>query len=598
MANTLRLVVFLCAALAVGAPHAAEIVVPDDYATIQAAIDAASNGDSITIDRGTYREHLSLPSGALNLTLRGRETAQTLLEAVTTAPLITISGASNVTIRNLTFVARVSTGSSLQVSAGSSAITIVNNVFFDPNVRATAISVQDASSATIENNVFYRHTTAISRANNLAATLTSIRNNIFASNTTAIPSIDFASTITHNHFYDNGTRGDAGTNFQTGDPLFVDASADTLDFHLQVDSPSIDNGTGDNDIIDDTAPDIGAYGGLRADVFPFPAADVVTRDASDEAGVTAPAIGVQWSATDAYAVAEGGGYLVRYGRDTYEDNSDDAGNVTAYLLQGLAIADAPGSSPVLEPPAASNQTLDLSWSTVSGATGYVVYYGDADQQPDQDARVEVGDVSTYSLSGLDNLTVYRVQVAALIRTTYQIVVQVYDAQGLDSDGEPRHGSYIRDSDIKRQQLGESLEGPKSEEQTGMPEPVAPVPDLPDEGCFIATAAYGYYDATEVQVLRDFRDEYLLTNAGGQALVRWYYRNSPPAAQFVSEHPQIKPWVRAALWPLVQLAAVATRGSAAEQLSVLALVLILPALVWQRRRAWRFAVRACAGARHV
>ena len=38
------------------------------------------------------------------------------------------------------------------------------------------------------------------------------------------------------------------------------------------------------------------------------------------------------------------------------------------------------------------------------------------------------------------------------------------------------------------------------------------------GCFIATAAYGSPMAEEIQILRKFRDEYLLTNRMGQALV--------------------------------------------------------------------------------
>jgi hypothetical protein len=71
-------------------------------------------------------------------------------------------------------------------------------------------------------------------------------------------------------------------------------------------------------------------------------------------------------------------------------------------------------------------------------------------------------------------------------------------------------------------------------------------------CFIATAAYGTPMAEEMRILREFRDQYLLTNPLGQGLVDVYYRLSPPIAEFMTEHPGLKPLVRAGLMPGVAM----------------------------------------------
>jgi len=75
------------------------------------------------------------------------------------------------------------------------------------------------------------------------------------------------------------------------------------------------------------------------------------------------------------------------------------------------------------------------------------------------------------------------------------------------------------------------------------------------GCFIATAAYGTPMAKEIQTLREFRDEYLLTDWVGQGLVDVYYRISPPIADFITDHPSLKPMVRAGLMPVVAMCSI-------------------------------------------
>ncbi len=69
-------------------------------------------------------------------------------------------------------------------------------------------------------------------------------------------------------------------------------------------------------------------------------------------------------------------------------------------------------------------------------------------------------------------------------------------------------------------------------------------------CFIATAAFGSPMEPQVQVLQEFRDRYLMPNAPGKAFVSFYYRVSPPLAQWIAERPMTRAAVRILLMPLV------------------------------------------------
>ena len=79
------------------------------------------------------------------------------------------------------------------------------------------------------------------------------------------------------------------------------------------------------------------------------------------------------------------------------------------------------------------------------------------------------------------------------------------------------------------------------------------------GCFIATAAFGSPFERHVQLLRQFRDRYLMTNAAGQAFVRWYYRHSPAYARVIAGNEVLRTAVRIALMPLYLLALILVKG---------------------------------------
>ncbi|OBR90766.1 kappa-carrageenase precursor [Clostridium ragsdalei P11] len=69
-------------------------------------------------------------------------------------------------------------------------------------------------------------------------------------------------------------------------------------------------------------------------------------------------------------------------------------------------------------------------------------------------------------------------------------------------------------------------------------------------CFIATAAYGSKFQPSVVLLRHFRDDYLLTNSLGTGFVKFYYRHSPPIANFIAHNVVLKNTVKVLLAPFV------------------------------------------------
>lgn len=78
------------------------------------------------------------------------------------------------------------------------------------------------------------------------------------------------------------------------------------------------------------------------------------------------------------------------------------------------------------------------------------------------------------------------------------------------------------------------------------------------GCFIAVAAYGSPLADEVQILRGFRDRYLLPNAPGRLAVAAYYKFSPSPARWIARHDFVRATVRQALGPIVRWARISLR----------------------------------------
>lgn len=538
---------------------ALELIVPDERKSIADALTevAGTDGATVIVKPGTYQEVISIPD---DVVLRGQETARTFLTGTGPGPIVSASGTGS-RISNFTFTGTEGS-SAILINAGSNLI-ISNNVFAMGS-EGTAIHVETASPS-IEHNVFFENGTALNTGGNVLT----IQNNVFTDNLLIFTPDPFdVSNVSHNGFFDETeTATTFGANPVGGDHRFVDPGQ--LDFHLMADSPYIDAGTGADDALDSTQCDIGAYGGEYADGIPFPIGTPTIVRTTDTS------ITLRWPANQWYRL---GGYRLYYDSDRSgspytgadADNGGspiDVGKVTEYTLQGLTLP-TPPEPPVLAQPETLNGALKLSWSTVPAASGYVVHYGIASAD---EHSIDVGNVTGYTLSGLQNGTTYRITVSSYAAARYFLSVSAYAGFG-----DKPESALSREVSTT---IGDPISGAPSNEVSDFPEAIVPFPNLPDQnGCFIATAAYGHYSAAEVQLLRAFRDRYLLTNAPGRIFVAWYYRNSPEWAQALNENSWAKPAVRLALRPLIGIAGFTLKTPAPIQwgvsLGLLSLLLLM------------------------
>lgn len=85
------------------------------------------------------------------------------------------------------------------------------------------------------------------------------------------------------------------------------------------------------------------------------------------------------------------------------------------------------------------------------------------------------------------------------------------------------------------------------------EPSEVIGMLTDKSCFISTAAFGSDMADQVQLLRSFRDQFLIPHKAGRAFVKLYYQISPPIAHVIENSEILKAATRTFLYPFIGLA---------------------------------------------
>jgi hypothetical protein len=588
------------------------------YFSLQAALTNALSGDSIEMRPGIHNVANVVMNQ--NVSISGDETARTILNGGGAGTILTISGViSSVSIRNLTFFS-ANVGIAVQNSTPS--VDIRNNIF-EVGTGSTAISILSSPNTRVFNNTFYLNLNGIVSTTDLAL---NIFNNIFyqGAGSTAITPSSMSLTYIKNNLFYLGNIGPAVLTVKTIplsldsnfldvnwkgniselDPQFVSISSGDItqrDFHLLASSPCITSGDttmGTNNVGDTSRIDIGAYGG-QSDRIPFIVSGV-SGVASASTGSVTDSITLTWSANNAYTTK---GYNVYYGKASSNYNGNDAvvsgvtrtspidaGTSTSVVLTGLITSAAIPSAPHLYAPEPRNGTLSLSWSVVPGATSYNIFHSIASAPSLTFPPITVTNATSYKLSGLTNGELYIIAVTAEVQSPYYLAVTAYDSTSTaGTPGDHDESNYSAEQIVY---VGTAAISGSSNIVEGIPEMLVPYPNLPNTGCFIATAAYGSENAAAVRILREFRDLYLQTNAEGRAFVRWYYSFSPPAARFITEHPALKPFVRAALAPAVAVAIICTQASPLAL--AVAAVLLVALMVYLTYRKRSLSSRLCTG----
>ncbi len=246
-------------------------------------------------------------------------------------------------------------------------------------------------------------------------------------------------------------------------------------------------------------------------------------------------------------------------RQTLQDTADDLGDPGRDSLYGFGLVDADEAAPAANQIPVANGGPDQS-VTDSDDNGYeiVTLSGSLSYDPD-------GNITSYEweegISFLGNETILMGNFT-VADSPHLVTLTVTDNED------------ATDTDYITVTVWDSS-GPPT--PTPTPVPTDTPPPTINTDCFIATAASGNPDNdASVQTLRSFRDNNLLNNSVGSSLVNTYYDVSPPVAEFIDDHPALKPAVRIGLLPSVGISD-AANGMALPTKIVLLGVLLLTGL---------------------
>jgi len=172
----------------------------------------------------------------------------------------------------------------------------------------------------------------------------------------------------------------------------------------------------------------------------------------------------------------------------------------------------------------SASALTLAWdpNAEPDLAGYKVYYGT--QSGIYGSVLDVGNFTQYTVTGLEP------------ETRYYFSLTAYDSSRNESDFSDEVSAITGDD----------------------PDPAISSIDSEEGGCFIATAAYGSYLNPHVQILRDFRDEFLIPSPLGRKLVHLYYQCAPCIADSMGNYGSLRFLVRQGLLPVIGMSSLSLK----------------------------------------
>ena len=264
------------------------IEIPGDYSTIQAGIDAASDGDTVLVSPGTYVENINY--GGKNIVVIGEDMETTIIDGNQSGSVVTITGGEDTTavlngftIQNgsadygggiyihgagptlkYLIIRNNLAGDSPQGGGGigiegiyeqtDKLTKIFNCLFYDNQAgRGQAIKSQDYTGLQIIQSTFFNNT-VVDSFSNFYEYIINGSNNIFWGNDSIL-----RGSSNFNFSYSNIQGGWEGEGNIDADPLFCDA--ENGDYTLAENSPCIDAGDPSSPYDPDgTIADMGAFG--------------------------------------------------------------------------------------------------------------------------------------------------------------------------------------------------------------------------------------------------------------------------------------------------------------------------------------------------